>query len=166
MSRWSLPVAPAHTPDVCLSMANSIRRPRRPSSSCKPSKITRRASDLTSKSRNHCSELAGIDSLLDPGGDGNGADASFLSFEIRQHPSALSLLDGFDVEPSHQLGPPQGAANQQRQDHVIAFALQGRAGMRVYGRLLSEIQGRVCPCSQTQPKGEGLYIRPRLGEGT
>src|SRR5260370_6340840 len=38
----------------------------------------------------------------------------------------LALLDGRDVELG-QLVPPQGAANQKGQDHVVAFALERRA---------------------------------------
>ncbi len=70
-------------------------------------------------------------------GDGHGADASSLPFKVGQHPPPLALLDGLDVELG-QLLPAQGAADQQRQDHVIAFALQGRAvgnGQQLFGLL-------------------------------
>jgi hypothetical protein len=36
------------------------------------------------------------------------------------------LLDGLDVKLG-QFVPPQGAANQKRQDDVVAFALERRA---------------------------------------
>jgi len=47
------------------------------------------------------------------------------------------LLDGLDVELG-QFVPPQGAADQQRQDDIIAFALQGKAvrdGQQLFGLL-------------------------------
>jgi hypothetical protein len=62
----------------------------------------------------------GIDALLDPDGDGDGADAPALAFEVGQHPPSLSLLNGSDVELG-QLVLPEGAADQQRQDHIVAF---------------------------------------------
>src|SRR5258705_211035 len=68
----------------------------------------------------------GVDAVLDPDRDGDGADASSLPFKVGQDPAALPLLDGLDIELG-QLVAPQGAAHQQRQDDVIAFALQGGA---------------------------------------
>jgi hypothetical protein len=64
--------------------------------------------------------------VLDPDGDGDGADASSLPFKVGQDPAPLPLLDSFDVKLG-QLVPPQGAANQKRQDHVVAFSFEGRA---------------------------------------
>ena len=64
--------------------------------------------------------------MLDPDGDGDGADASSLPFKVGQDPAAFPLLDGRDVELG-QLVAPEGAADQQRQDHIVAFALQRRA---------------------------------------
>jgi hypothetical protein len=46
-----------------------------------------------------------------------------LPSRVGQDPPSLALLDGLDVELG-QLVPPEGAANQQRQDHVVAFALE------------------------------------------
>jgi hypothetical protein len=54
--------------------------------------------------------------------------------------SSLALLDGLNVELG-QLVPPEGAANQQRQDHVVAFALQSRAvgdSQQLFGLLASQ----------------------------
>ena len=65
----------------------------------------------------------GVDALLDPDGDGNGADAPALALKVGQDPPSLSLLDGLDIELG-QLVAPEGAADQQRQDDVVAFALQ------------------------------------------
>ncbi|WP_433967994.1 hypothetical protein [Tunturiibacter gelidiferens] len=64
----------------------------------------------------------GVDALLDPDRDGNGADAPAFALEVGQDPAPLPLLDSFDVALG-QLVPPEGAADQQRQDHVVAFAL-------------------------------------------
>jgi len=52
----------------------------------------------------------GVDTLLDPDRDGDGADAPALALKVGQDPPSLSLLDGLDVELG-QLVPPQGAAN-------------------------------------------------------
>jgi hypothetical protein len=68
----------------------------------------------------------GVDAVLDPDGDGDGAHAPALALEVGQNPPAFALLDGRNVELG-QLVPPEGAADQQRQDHVIAFSFQGRA---------------------------------------
>ena len=87
-----------------------------------------------------CRGHPGVDSLLDPDRYGDGAYASSLPFEVGQDPAALPLLDGLDIERGQFL-PPQGAANQQRQDHVIAFALQCRAvrnGEQLFGLLAGE----------------------------
>jgi hypothetical protein len=46
--------------------------------------------------------------LFDPDGDGDGADAPALALEVGQ------------------FVPPERAADQQPQDHIVAFALQGR----------------------------------------
>jgi hypothetical protein len=70
--------------------------------------------------------LPNVDSLLHPDGDGNRPDASSLPFEIRQDPSAFPQLDGTDVERGKFL-PAQRTADQQRQDHVVPLAFEGRA---------------------------------------
>jgi hypothetical protein len=46
-----------------------------------------------------------------------------LPLEVGQHPSAFPLLDGRDVELG-QFVPPEGAADQQRQDDIVALSLQ------------------------------------------
>jgi hypothetical protein len=66
----------------------------------------------------------GVDPLLDPDRDGDGADAPAFALKVGQDPPSLALLDGLDVELG-QLVLPQGAADQQRQDDVVAFALEG-----------------------------------------
>ena len=53
----------------------------------------------------------GVDAVLDPDGDGHGADAPALALEVGQDPTALPLLDGRDVELG-QLVSPEGAADQ------------------------------------------------------
>jgi hypothetical protein len=56
------------------------------------------------------------------------------------------VLDGLDVELG-QLVAPQGAADQQRQDDVVALALQGGAvgdGQQLFGLLaVSQFPSRV-----------------------
>ena len=64
--------------------------------------------------------------MLDPDGDGDGADAPALALEVSQDPAPLPLLDGRDIELC-QFVAPDGAADQKRQDDVIAFALERRA---------------------------------------
>ena len=64
--------------------------------------------------------------MLDPERDGDRADAASFAFKVGQDPAPLPLLDGLDVKLG-QFVPPQGAANQKRQDDVVAFALQSRA---------------------------------------
>ena len=82
----------------------------------------------------------GIDSLLDPDGDGDGADTATFALEVGQHPASFPLLDGLDVELG-QLVPPEGAADQKRQDHIVALALEGRAvgdGQQLFGLLAGQ----------------------------
>ena len=67
-----------------------------------------------------------VDTLLDPERNGDGADAATLATHVRNHPTSLTHLDVLDVEV-RQLPPAQGAADQQRQYHVVALALQRRA---------------------------------------
>jgi hypothetical protein len=79
----------------------------------------------------------GVDALLDPDRDGHGADAPALALEVGQHPPSLPLLNGLDVKLG-QLVPPEGAADQKRQDHGVALALEGRAvgdGQKFFGLL-------------------------------
>src|SRR5258707_7724319 len=64
--------------------------------------------------------------MLHPDRDGDGPDAPALAFEVGQNPPSLPLLDGLDVELG-QLVPPEGATDQERQDHVVALPFQGRA---------------------------------------
>jgi hypothetical protein len=68
----------------------------------------------------------GADAVLDPDRYCHGANAPALALEVCQDPAAFPLLDSFDVELG-QLVPPQSAADQQGQDHVIPFALERRA---------------------------------------
>ena len=68
--------------------------------------------------------------MLDPDRNGDGADASSLPFKVGQDPAPLPLLDGLDVKLG-QFVPPQGAANQKRQDHVVAFALERISGLSI-----------------------------------
>jgi hypothetical protein len=81
--------------------------------------------------------------VLDPDRDGDGADAPALALKVGQHPAPLSLLDGLDVKLG-QLIPPQRAADQQRQDDVIAFAFQGRA-VRDRQQLFGLLAGQPVP---------------------
>jgi hypothetical protein len=67
----------------------------------------------------------GVYAVLDPDGDGHGADAPAFAFEVSQDPPALSLLNGRDVELG-QLVPPQGATDQKGQDDIVALPFQGR----------------------------------------
>jgi hypothetical protein len=64
--------------------------------------------------------------VLDPDGDGDGTDAPALAFKVGQDPASLPLLNCRDVELC-QFVATQGAADQKSQDHVVAFALEGRA---------------------------------------
>jgi hypothetical protein len=64
----------------------------------------------------------GVDTLLDPDRDGDGADAPAFALEIGQDHRPLPLLDGLDIELG-QFVAPEGAADQKRQDHVVAFPL-------------------------------------------
>ena len=52
--------------------------------------------------------------------------ASALADEVGDHPAVLPHLDVLDIERG-QFPSPQGAADQQRQDHVVPLALHGRA---------------------------------------
>jgi len=67
----------------------------------------------------------GIDAVLDPDRDGHGPDASSLPFQIRQHPAPLPELDGLNIQRSEFL-PAKGAADQQRQDHVVPLPFRAR----------------------------------------
>jgi hypothetical protein len=40
----------------------------------------------------------GVDSLLDPDGNGHAVDAPAFALKIGQNPTSLALLDGLDVE--------------------------------------------------------------------
>ena len=53
-------------------------------------------------------------------------DGGDFAAEIGQDPAPLALLDGLDLELG-QLVPPQGAADQKRQDDVVALPLEGGA---------------------------------------
>jgi hypothetical protein len=64
----------------------------------------------------------GVDSLLDPDRDRDGSDPPSLPFEIHEHPAAFPELDGLDNERG-QLLAAKGAADQERQDDVIALTL-------------------------------------------
>ena len=60
----------------------------------------------------------GVDSLLDPDRDRDSSDSAALATKIGQDPSPLAHLDSVNVHAG-QLLPPQGAAQQQRQNHVV-----------------------------------------------
>ena len=68
----------------------------------------------------------GVDALLDPDGHGHRSDPSSLPHQVSQYPAALAQLDGLDLKRG-QLLPTEGAADQQSQGDVVAFAAQGRA---------------------------------------
>jgi len=79
--------------------------------------------------------LPGVDPLLDPERNRNRADPSSLPDQIGQHPAALPQLDGLEVEGGELL-PAEGAADQQCQDRVVAFALEGGTignGQQLFG---------------------------------
>jgi hypothetical protein len=88
----------------------------------------------------------GIDPLFDPDRDCDGADAPAFAFEVGQDPPPFPLLEGFDVEFS-QFVPPEGAADQKRQDDVVALPFQGgsiRDGQQLLGLLTGQpIPNRV-----------------------
>jgi hypothetical protein len=80
-------------------------------------------------------------------GMANGAETPALALEVGQNPAPLALLDGRYLEPG-QFVPPQGAADRQRQDDVVALALQGRAvgdGQQLCGLLAGQPVAQASP---------------------
>jgi hypothetical protein len=67
----------------------------------------------------------GVDSLLHPYRNGDGANPAPFSFEIGKYPPPFPQLNRIDIEPS-EFPPAQGAADQNREDDVIPLALERR----------------------------------------
>ena len=70
--------------------------------------------------------LPGIDGVLDPERDGDGADATALAAEVGDHPAVLPQLDVGEVEGG-QFPSAERAADQQTEDDVVALAFEGLA---------------------------------------
>ena len=63
-----------------------------------------------------------VDRLLDPGRDGDGAQAAVLAAEVDDHPAAVALLDVLDRQ-RHGLAAAQPAADQQGEERAIPLSL-------------------------------------------
>ena len=85
-----------------------------------------------------------VDRLLDPGRDGDRAQAAVLAAQIDDHPAAVALLDVVDRQ-RHGFAAAQAAADEQRQQGAIAFAFQG-GGIGAVDERLGLRPGQPVPC--------------------
>ena len=92
-----------------------------------------------------------IDGLLHPGGHGNAAHPLSLPFQIQQHPARLPHLEASEGQ-SGTLAAAQGAAEQQRQDRVVALAF-GVAPVGNGKQLARLLQRQPVPCPDAPALG-------------
>ena len=78
--------------------------------------------------------------MLDPEGQGHGADPVALAAKISDDPAVFAHLNVLDCERG-QFPSPQRAADEKTQDAGVPFALEGRAignGEKIAGLLPGE----------------------------
>ena len=98
---------------------------------------------------------------------GTATNPPSLPFEIDEHPAALPELDRLNNEGGQFL-PAKGAADQQRQDHVVALALQYRpiGKPAQWPALSSMIGGSINTKIIEQQLGEILRLAASIQQGT
>ena len=86
-----------------------------------------------------------IQKLFGPGGDGDGADAFSLAFQIGDDPAAGALLDISYLE-ADEFGAAEGAAEEQAEDGAVADGFRSRCRRgRAAGRGLGLVPTNSLP---------------------